>query len=261
MKFTEKHPYFLKYKKILMPLYLFVKGILRLQYSSKGIGVLHRVPLLAKPFSKYSFAQQGEDLVLDRILFHILKIDPHIPHTYVDIGAYHPINQSVTYLLYLRGWKGVAVDLSESTRQSFAKSRPRDIFFNVAVGSDDQNVVEVYKKTNLAGDSHPHNTKYPDNASNYSVDHISQKSINSILKESRFQTVTFLNLDVEGAELEILEALDFDQYDPAVIAVEIHGNKVEECLTSDIAKLLRSKGYICVASSVITFFFIKEQYL
>ena len=53
------------------------------------------------------------------------------------------------------------------------------------------------------------------------------------------------------------ESFDFSKFDPLVIAVEIHGNDIKSCISSPVAGLLFSKGYKCVASCVITFFFVK----
>ena len=84
-----------------------------------------------------SFAQQGEDLVLDRIISRILNQKLSITGNYVDIGAFHPIEHSVTYLLYLRNWTGVAIDASTKTASEFAKKRPKDSFFQCVVGRED----------------------------------------------------------------------------------------------------------------------------
>ena len=70
--------------------------------------------------------------------------------------------------------------------------------------------------------------------------------------------VDVLNIDIEGAELELLESFDFDLFKPKIICIEIHGNDIVKCLESEVAKLLFSKGYKCVGCCVITFFFVKE---
>ena len=64
---------------------------------------------------------------------------------------------------------------------------------------------------------------------------------------------------VASAELEILKNLDFDFFRPSVIAIEIHGNDLEECLKSDEARLILGKGYQYVGSAVITQFFARKD--
>jgi len=68
-----------------------------------------------------------------------------------------------------------------------------------------------------------------------------------------------MNIDVEGAELEILQSFDFEKYTPSIIAIEIHGNDIVKNLNSDIAVLLLSKGYRLVGCAVITYFFVKNE--
>ena len=48
-------------------------------------------------------------------------------------------------------------------------------------------------------------------------------SLNSILENSKFKNrkIDFLNIDVEGADLEALQSLNFNTYKPKLICVEI----------------------------------------
>ena len=41
----------------------------------------------------------------------------------------------------------------------------------------------------------------------------------------------------------MLKALDFDRYQPKVIAVEIYGHDIEDVIESDIHRFLKEKGY------------------
>jgi hypothetical protein len=86
---------------------------------------------------------------------------------------------------------------------------------------------------------------------------IQQRSLNTIIRESGLQNVDVLNIDVEGAELEILSSIDFDVFNPKVICVEIHAIDISTAYESEVAKILFSKGYRCVGSSVITYFFVR----
>src|SRR5947209_3939954 len=54
-----------------------------------------------------SYAQQGEDLVVQNIL---AMVGVKGPITYVDIGAYDPIFSSNSYAFYLAGGHGVLVE-------------------------------------------------------------------------------------------------------------------------------------------------------
>ena len=63
--------------------------------------------LINSDFCKSSFSQFGEDLIINKIL-------KKIPNgNYLDLGSFHPIHFSNTFLLYLRGWRGVNIDGNE----------------------------------------------------------------------------------------------------------------------------------------------------
>ena len=38
---------------------------------------------------------------------------------YVDVGALHPINGSLTYLLYQKGWNGINIDMMQENLKLF----------------------------------------------------------------------------------------------------------------------------------------------
>ena len=245
--------------KILL-LLKFFSSIVGRQYLNHPIGKVS-VPYLTKSSLKRSFAQQGEDLILDRVLTRVLRKDVFKCHTYVDVGAYDAIDHSVTYLLYLRGWNGVVFDPSLSTQKSFKRWRKRDVFVNAVVGNEDGVDVDFYIPKRSLSDQSLVSTKYPNSEKVNDFDKLvfRQVNLNNELRRQGLSKIDVLNIDVEGAELEILKNLDFDFFKPSVIAVEIHGNNLEECLKSEEARLILDKGYQFVGSAVITQFFARKD--
>ena len=72
-------------------------------------------------FVNLSFSQEGEDLVLYRLLGHQTK------GVYVDVGAHHPYRFSNTFKFYLLGWSGINIDPLPGSKQLLDEKRPRDI--------------------------------------------------------------------------------------------------------------------------------------
>ena len=210
---------------------------------------------VSNKYRKLTYAQQGEDLILYRIITRILEWDISTKRTYVDIGAYHPIEHSVTYLLYTFGWQGIAID-GRDIQKKFRKYRPNDIFINKIVGKDDNKKTKFYihKRIGLINQKDT-----PAKTSEFEEINIPQININKELMRRNIKRIDFLNLDVEGAELEIIKNFDFNNHSPTIIAIEIHGNNVQECLNKEEAKIILNNGYICVGSAVITFFFVKKK--
>lgn len=253
-----------KFKNLFKP---FITSIVKILYALLGIQFLYDpigkvgVPFFTRPLIKRSFAQLGEDLILDRIITNILKWDINKNYNYVDVGAYDAVLHSVTYLLYLRGWKGVVFDPSLTTEKSFRFWRKRDKFIRAVVGDKDNTKVNFYIPCSSNGDKSTSSSKYPpiEKIEDYKKLTFRQVNLNNELKRQGINKINFLNLDVEGAELEIINSFDFEFFKPSIIAIEIHGNNIEEWLQSDVAKIILSKDYQAVGSAVITHFFVRKD--
>lgn len=186
-----------------------------------------------------TFAQHGEDLILPQLFPAGHK------GTYLDIGASHPFRISNTYLLYARGWRGVAVDPIPHFRWLYRLWRPQDTFLNVGVAPQPgrltyheltPSVMSTFSKEQAesvvaAGQGVVFRT--------YDVDVVTP---NAIL-EAHFAdgAPDFLSVDVESLDFDILSAIDFARFRPKVIAVEFNSPESEAALTT----LLEGAGYDC----------------
>ena len=70
-----------------------------------------------------------------------------------------------------------------------------------------------------------------------------------------------MNLDIEGAEFETLASFDFDRLKVKLILVEIHGDTIEDCAQKQVWKLLKQRGYVAIASALVTHFFLRQDFL
>lgn len=78
---------------------------------------------------KDSFSEDLEDVICSRL------VDETTPATYLDIGANHPVENSVTYFFYRRGWRGVAVDPLPQFAHLWADHRAEDVLLTAAIGA------------------------------------------------------------------------------------------------------------------------------
>lgn len=152
---------------------------------------------------------------------------------YVDVGAYHPHLYSVTYALYKKGWRGIAIDPNPITKVLFQIFRPRDTFICTGVGRG----LRVYKR-------------FEDGAYNtFVAGEGGQKlrSLADILSERRVTSIDFMNVDVEGMDLDVLQSHDWN-IPPKVIAVEAK-------IGSQVQQYLEKRGYVLNGFLGLTLFF------
>ncbi len=76
-----------------------------------------------------SYAQNGEDVMLMRAL-------KHVEHGfYIDVGANHPSDDSVTKAFYDLGWHGLNIEPLDEHIAQLRAERLRDINLQLAVGA------------------------------------------------------------------------------------------------------------------------------
>ena len=195
-------------------------------------------------FPKKSYSMLGEDLVVNNFFKNKTN------GTYVDVGCYHPIDGNNTHLLFKNGWNGINIDLNKISIDLFNIARKNDENFRVAVSNKSKKIKFYYrKKINMLNTI---NKKFANNSfkKGYSIDYIQARTLSSILKESKLKNkkIDFLNIDIEGNEINALKTLDFKIYRPKLICVEIHNftsNRLKKgnFKNHSIYKFLKQKGY------------------
>ena len=200
-------------------------------------------------FPKKTYSMFGEDLIVKDFFKKKKK------GFYVDVGCYHPLEGNNTYLLYKKGWNGINLDINSLSIELFNASRKEDHNVNVAV-SNQSKKVKIYfrKEINMLNTV---DKKFAKSSfqKGFQTKSINSNTLNSILKRSKFKNkkIDFLNLDIEGNELNALKSLDFKKYKPKLICVEIHNHDKK----NPIYKFLDYKGYKFLWKNGFSFIFKK----
>ena len=200
-----------------------MKNILSKVY--KKIQIIHNIYLKNKfLIKKNSYSMEGEDL-------EILRLSKDIHEGfYVDAGCYHPLHLNNTYLLYKKKWRGINIDLSEFSIDLFNFMRPDDVNINSAISETDGEIIYFHQKkiSQL-------NTIKKNEANKRMQGLIKEKKIRSqrlttVLDRSKFKKrkIDFLNIDLEGADIDALRSLDFKVYRPKIICIEIIDQIIEK---------------------------------
>jgi hypothetical protein len=96
--------------------------------------------IIPPPYSRNSYSEAGEDMVIDFLLQGTGNNKP----TYLELGTNNPDWGNNTYLFYKRGAKGVLVEADETIIPSIKKIRPNDKLINVGAGSCNQKEADFY---------------------------------------------------------------------------------------------------------------------
>ena len=157
-------------------------------------------------FKKNSYSMEGEDLIISELAKSITK------GYYVDAGCYHPLHFNNTQLLHENNWKGINIDLSEFSIDLFNFMRPNDININAAISNDDKEITCYYQKQ-LSQLSTIKKKQAQIRMQGYIKEKkIKSKKLTTILNNSVYNKIRidFLNIDLEGADMDALKSLDFE---------------------------------------------------
>ena len=216
-------------------------------------------------YKKYSYSFNGVDLLVD----YIFKNKKN--GFYLDIGAQHPVSNNNTYLLFKKGWNGINIDLDEKNINLFKLARPKDVNLNFAI-SDSEKEVDLF----FYHDSSPINT-LSKNVSDFQkakvskIKKIKTKILNNVLEDLSFKNhIDYMNIDVEGHEIQVLKGFDISKYKPSVISIEyldlnmkkleFKNNDVNNLLNSDLYKYFIQNNYFFVNWLHGDLIFVHKEY-
>ncbi len=190
-----------------------------------------------------SYAQGAEDLIIKKLLSNKKN------GFYLDIGCNNPIQNSNTFRLYLKGWRGICIDGNADFIKRFSKIRKRDICLH-AIVSDEPRAVSFYINHKNPGmssiEEHEAHSRYQAQPDQKIVE-MQAETLNQILdKHLGGRNIDLLTTDVEGHDLKVLQGLDLSRYRPTVICVEYPGN-IMHVRESEITTYLSKYNYEVIA--------------
>jgi FkbM family methyltransferase len=211
-----------------------------------------------------TYAQCAEDLIVESLLAARLALTGREPSSlfYVEIGANHPVQTSNTYLFYRKyGAAGVLVEANEELIPALRTVRPRDVVVHSAVSARSDPTLsfgkcELHELSSLALD---HIESFGTGAG---VDRtlVPNLHINDLLERYVPKPVDFLSIDVEGVDLEILEAIDLSRFRPAVIQCE-PSEHFKPGTAWRMVEVLRDRGYLLAARTPVNLIFVDTSHI
>lgn len=202
------------------------------------------------------YAQDGEDLILDRYL------EGQASGFYVDIGAHHPMRFSNTYLFYRRGWRGINIDAMPGSMKAFARIRPRDINVECGVAGNAGRLTYHRFNESALNTFDATEAQLKDRAPYRLLDtvEVAVERLDALLARHLpvGQQIDFLSVDVEGKDEEVLRSNDWCRCRPRFILAETLRTDILALGTCPVVQFLQGVGYRPIAKAYNTTFFQRE---
>lgn len=205
-----------------------------------------------------SYSQNNEDILLWRALKNVEK------GFYIDVGANHPVDDSVTKLFYENGWSGINIEPIPEKLEELKKDRPRDINLGCLVGTQRGivNFYEIPEDTRLS-------TTDEDTAKRHTAEFgytiklhkRTFERLADICRDNKAQEIHFLKIDVEGCEGEVIASMDFDYVKPWIIVVESTQPCSDESADISWESTLKHAGYEFVFFDGLSRYYLSNQKL
>ena len=162
-----------------------------------------------------SFSQNREDVLIDRVFRKPSGF-------FIDVGAWHPIHESLTKYFSLSGWRGINIEPEPTYFAELARDRPNDINLPLAVGRTrgtaafhilQNSAMSTLSATQLAGLS-------PAERNGEQRVQIEVRTLADICAEFVTGEIDFLKIDAEGAEGDVIAGADWQRFRPRLLVIE-----------------------------------------
>lgn len=218
-------------------------------------------------WDKDSVSQSGEDCIVAYIAMALGYRPEQV--TYLDLGANHAKDMSNTYYFYNYGARGVLVEANPDLIPELRLYRSGDVILNRCVSNEDGNTVDFYIVngdgiSSMNKERVEHAIAINESLCISQVVQVQTISVNTILEQYFDVVPLLLNIDIEGCDTEILEAMDFERFRPKIIiceAIPYKKNIVVGEKDTELVELLWENDYIEYAFTGINCIFIDKREL
>ena len=202
-----------------------------------------------------SYAQNFEDVMLWRALKSVKR------GFYIDVGANHPEVDSVTKAFYEYGWSGINIEPVSLWFDKLEQERPRDVNLRIAAGKTNGTLVlfeipDTGLSTSCRATAERHNQE---RGYNFIERVVPVQRLTDICAAYHVGEVHFLKIDVEGAEREVLEGIDFDKIRPWVLVIEATLPNQPIVSYEEWEHIVIEAGYQCVYFDGMNRFYVPAE--
>jgi FkbM family methyltransferase len=212
---------------------------------------------LVPPLAVASHSQHGEDLILWDFFGRKLR------GFFVDIGAHDGVSLSNTFFFESLGWSGICVEANPELARRCAAARPGSRVVHAACGN---RAATSTAPLMVATGPEWASTRSFVSTSAENRAQLEQAGIDLVPVEvpcttmdallgPEVPTIDFVSIDVEGAELQVLQGFDFTRARPAVLVVEDNSRGTKR----EVADFLEAAGYRRALTIGVNDFYVTLQ--
>jgi FkbM family methyltransferase len=202
-----------------------------------------------------SYAQNFEDVMLWRALKGVAR------GFYIDVGAQHPDDDSVTRAFYDRGWSGINIEPVAESARRIAAARLRDVTLPVALG-EEAGAAEFFVVEGTGLSTAERGSLAAIDAAGFSAEQttVAMTTLAAVCRDHAPADIHFLKIDVEGGEASVLRGADFAQYRPWIVLVEATAPMASDDTSAAWEPMLLQAGYEFVWFDGLNRFYVAQEH-
>ena len=221
-------------------------GSLRYWLASQMCSGIGRNLVRSQLLGRRSWAQEGEDLALARLL------EPRRSGFYVDVGAHDPFRFSNTALFYGDGWRGLNVEPDPDGARLLRSYRKRDVTVNMGVGAAKSEMTFFrFGEPALNTFSAPLAKRRIEAGVSELLGQINvpvDRLENILARElSAGQRIDFMTVDAEGLDLDVLMSNDWSRFRPDLVLAEALELDLARFAEDPLCRYMHANEYRLVA--------------
>ncbi|MEO9826272.1 MAG: FkbM family methyltransferase [Paracoccaceae bacterium] len=196
----------------------------------------------AKGAFAHYFSDSGQDYVVDNFVFKGKEAG-----TFVEVGAFDGVQSSACmYFEMVRGWSGLVIEANPQLVKKAQLARKSEVIEAVVSEAGVETeflMVDTQREFAMLGgikDTLPKATvkALADGALEAHYMTVKTRRLGDILEAKKLSQIDLLTLDIQGAELGVLQSIPFDKFDITAICVKNQNSD------DSIAEVLYPQGYV-----------------
>jgi FkbM family methyltransferase len=203
-----------------------------------------------------SYAQNFEDVMLWRAL-------GHVPNGfYIDVGAQHPIIDSVSKAFYEHGWRGIHVEATHAYAEMLRKDRPDELVMETAL-SDKPGTITFYEIPDTGLSTGDKSIADNHRAQGYDVKEltITCATLENVFSHVGSMEIHWLKIDVEGMERFVLQGWGNAQNSPWILTIESTYPNSQSETHLEWQDLVFSRGYHEVYFDGLSRYYVSNEHV